>query len=329
MQSFTALRVHPSAAGVERRLETCQLADLPPGDVLIKVNYSSLNYKDALSANGHQGITRHYPHTPGIDAAGSVVSDSRGLLVEGDPVVVLGFDLGMNCWGGWSEYIRVPGAWVVRLPDGLSLADAMRLGTAGVSAAYAVEKLLQAGLHGASSRVLVTGATGGVGSIAVHLLASLGYQVTASTGKLDQADWLKSLGAVQVVDRELLAKASSKALLPAQYEAAIDTVGQETLVNLAKSLTFGGSVAVCGLVGGTGLPLDIYPFILRSINLLGIASAEAPLQARQRVLAKYAGLWRLPQLANLGEEISLDEVGARVDRMLAGQTRGRTLVRVG
>ncbi|WP_320826968.1 alcohol dehydrogenase catalytic domain-containing protein [Reinekea sp.] len=223
MQSFTALRVHPTGAGVERRLDTCQLADLPSGDVLIKVNYSSLNYsslnyKDALSANGHTGITRQYPHTPGIDAAGSVVSDSRGLLFEGDPV--------------------------------------------------------------------------------------------------------------QVVDRELFATASPKALLPEQYEAAIDTVGQDTLVNLAKSLTLGGSVVACGIAGGTGLPLDIYPFSMRGINLLGIASAAAPLQARQRVLAQYAGLWRLPQLASLCTEISLAEVSAKVDAMLAGQTRGRTLVRV-
>lgn len=328
MTQFKAFRIIDEGDAIHREIQDCTLGDLPDGDVLIKVSYSSLNYKDALSANGHRGITRDYPHTPGIDAAGMVVSDRTGTFAEGDPVIVIGFDLGMNTWGGFSEYIQVPVGWVLRKPEGLSLADSMRLGTAGVTAGYCVEKLLTNGLSGHDANVLVTAATGGVGSIATHLLATLGYGVTASTGKASEHDWLRQLGAKQIVDRKELSEPSRKALLKANYDAAVDSVGQDTLVNIAKQLKYNGSVAACGIVGGTGLPLDIYPFILRGINILGVASADASINDRQRVLAKYATLWKLPLLQSMCDDITLDQLGHRIDQMLAGDVRRRALVKV-
>lgn len=326
MTSFRALRIQLTDSGVSRAIETLMLDDLPAGDVLIRVHYSSLNYKDALSANGHKGISRHYPHTPGIDAAGKVVTDSSETFAPGTEVAVIGFDLGMNTAGGFADYIRVPLAWVMALPPGLSMADAMRLGTAGVTAAYALEKLLENGLKSDQGPVLVTGATGGVGALAVHLLGSLGYDVTAVTGKAQAHDWLRSLGASVVVPRAQWADAQPRALLADSYAGAIDTVGDVTLVNILKSLKFGGTVAACGIVGGTAVPTDIYPFILRGVNLVGIASADAPLAARQRVLAKFAGLWQLPKLRELCDTLRLDDVEARIEAMLAGQIQGRALI---
>lgn len=328
MIQFKAYRIDVNENQVTRSLQNFTTDDLPDGDVLIRVSCSSLNYKDALSANGHRGITRDYPHTPGIDAAGTVVSDRSGQFSDGDPVLVTGFDLGMNTWGGFSEYIRVPVTWVMAKPEGLSLEDSMRLGTAGITAGYCVEQLLINGLSGHEASVLVTGATGGVGSIAVHLLATLGYQVTASTGKKSEHNWLKQLGAADIIDRSMLSEPTRKALLEASYDAAIDTVGQDTLVNVVKQLKFGGSVAACGIVGGTSLPLDIYPFILRGINILGVASADAPLTARQRVLAKFVTLWKLPMLQSMCDEITLDDLDEHIDRMLSGNARRRTLVKV-
>jgi alcohol dehydrogenase len=329
LNEFTALRVSLSTDYVvQRTIERCHLNDLPAGEVLIRVAYSSLNYKDALSANGHRGITRQYPHTPGIDAAGTVISDTSGQFVEGDPVVVAGFDLGMNTWGGLSEFIRVPANWVIRLPNGLSLADSMRIGTAGLTAGYCVERLLQNGLSGSQANVLVTAATGGVGSIAVHLLSQLGYDVSASTGKPEESEWLEKLGAKKIISRQELSEPSKKALLSEQFDAAVDSVGQETLVNIAKSLKYGGSVAACGIVGGTAVPLDIYPFILRGINILGIASADASREDRVRVFSKFVTLWKLPLLEELADEISLTQVNDRIDQMLAGKIKRRALVKI-
>ncbi|MBU2862601.1 YhdH/YhfP family quinone oxidoreductase [Reinekea forsetii] len=328
MPEFQSLRVHVENDHIVRRIETLTLEDLPDHEVLIQVHYSGLNYKDALSANGHTGITRHYPHTPGIDASGIVLSDTSETFEPGEAVVVIGFDLGMNTHGGLSEYIRVPKDWVVRLPKGISLSDAMRIGTAGLTAGYCVEKLLQNGLSGKQANLLVTGATGGVGSLAIHLLSTLGYQVTASSGKPEQSEWLKQIGAQKVIDRNDLSCAKPKALLPESFDAAIDTVGQDTLVNILKSLKFGGSVAACGIVGGTSIPLDIYPFILRHVNLLGVASATATLADRTRVFAKFASHWRLSLLTDLCEEIKLEDVSARIDSMLSGNISRRALVKL-
>jgi len=326
MTSYRALRVHVTDSGITRAVETRSLDELPDHDVLIRVHWSSMNYKDALSANGHKGISRHYPHTPGIDAAGVVEQDRSGRFEPGTEVVVIGFDLGMNTDGGFADYIRVPADWIVTLSDGLSMADSMRLGTAGVTAAYCLEKLLDNGLRSHQGPVLVTGATGGVGSIAVHLLATLGYSVTAVTGKPEAHNWLRELGASEILPREALSEPQKKALLTGTFAAAIDTVGDETLVNILKSLKYGGSVAACGIVGGTRVPAEIYPFILRGVNLLGVASADAPLEARKRVLAKFAKLWSLPKLAGLCDTILLDQVSPHVEAMLAGKIQRRALI---
>lgn len=326
MTTYRALRVHLTDTGVTRAVETRPLNELPDHDVLVRVHWSSLNYKDALSANGHTGISRHYPHTPGIDAAGVVEQDRSGHFEPDTEVVVIGFDLGMNTQGGFADYIRVPAEWVVTLPEGLSLADSMRLGTAGVTAAYCLEKLLLNGLRANNGPVLVTGATGGVGSMAVHLLGTLGYDVTAVTGKPEAHDWLRELGARDILPREALSDPQKKALLPDTYAAAIDTVGDQTLVNILKSLKYGGSVAACGIVGGTAIPAAIYPFILRGVNLLGVASADAPLADRKRVFAKFAKLWSLPRLPEMCDTIVLDQVSPRVDAMLAGQIQRRALI---
>jgi alcohol dehydrogenase len=328
MTTYRALRIHLTDEGVTRSLEDRSLDELPDHEVLIRVHWSSLNYKDALSANGHKGVSRYYPHTPGIDAAGVVERDRTGRFQPGTEVAVIGFDLGMNTQGGFAEYVCVPADWVVTLPAGLSMADSMRLGTAGVTAAYCLEKLIENGVRAGEGPILVTGATGGVGSLAVHLLATLGYKVTAVTGKAEAHDWLRQLGASDILPREALGEPDGKALRPAQYAGAIDTVGEHTLINILKSLSFGGSVAACGIVGGTSLPADIFPFILRGVNLLGVASADAPLDARIRVLAKYAQLWKLPMLEQLCDTLTLDELGPRIDAMLAGNIQRRALIRI-
>jgi putative YhdH/YhfP family quinone oxidoreductase len=329
MTTYRAYRIQLTDKVVTRAIEDRNMDELPDHDVLIRVHWSSLNYKDALSASGHKGVSRYYPHTPGIDASGVVERDRSGRFEPGTEVVVTGYDLGMNTQGGFAEYVCVPADWVVALPPGLSMADSMRLGTAGLTAGYCLEKLIEAGVRADQGPILVTGATGGVGSIAVHLLATLGYPVTAITGKSTAHDWLRQLGARDILSREALSEPDTKALRAAQYAGAIDTVGEDTLVNILKSLKFGGSVAACGIVGGTSVPTDIFPFILRGVNLLGVASADAPHDARIRVLAKFAKLWKLPMLENLCDTLTMDELGPRIDAMLAGKIQRRALIRIG
>lgn len=329
MTGFKALQVSENAEGrfitqvVERNT-----ADLPAGEVLIRVSYSSLNYKDALSASGNRGVTRNYPHTPGIDAAGTVAESSVAEFAPGDEVIVTGYDLGMNTAGGFGQYIRVPAAWVIKRPSGLSLREAMILGTAGLTAALCVDKLEQAGLEPGEAPVLVTGATGGVGSIAVMLLARLGYKVAAVTGKADQAEFLQGLGASQVVERSALQAGVEKPLLKEQWAGAVDTVGGDILFNVVKSLQCGASAACCGLTAGVGFQASVLPFILRGVNLLGVDSVEIPLVVKASMWDKLSLQWKLPDLDTLVQEIALDELPAAIERILAGQQVGRMLVRL-
>ncbi|CDZ93451.1 YhdH/YhfP family quinone oxidoreductase [Pseudomonas saudiphocaensis] len=329
MTGFKALQVSENAEGrfitqvVERNT-----ADLPAGEVLIRVSYSSLNYKDALSASGNRGVTRNYPHTPGIDAAGTVAESSVAEFAPGDEVIVTGYDLGMNTAGGFGQYIRVPAAWVIKRPSGLSLREAMILGTAGLTAALCVDKLEQAGLEPGEAPVLVTGATGGVGSIAVMLLARLGYKVAAVTGKADQAEFLQGLGASQVVERSALQAGVEKPLLKEQWAGAVDTVGGDILFNVVKSLQRGASAACCGLTAGVGFQASVLPFILRGVNLLGVDSVEIPLVVKASMWDKLSLQWKLPDLDTLVQEIALDELPAAIERILAGQQVGRMLVRL-
>lgn len=329
MASFKALQAGETANGsFETRVVARDISELPAGDVLIRVRYSSLNYKDALSASGNRGVTRSYPHTPGIDAAGTVVESSVADFSEGDEVIVTGYDLGMNTAGGFGQFIRVPASWIIKRPAGLSLREAMALGTAGLTAALCVDKLEQAGLEPVAAPILVTGATGGVGSIAVALLSRLGYNVHAVTGKVDQADFLTRLGAKQIVERSELQAGSEKPLLKEQWAGAIDTVGGDILFNVVKSLQRGASVSCCGLTAGTGFQGSVLPFILRGVNLLGVDSVEIPLVVKASMWDKLSVQWKLPNLDDLVQEISLDELPAAIARMLAGKQAGRLLVRL-
>ncbi len=329
MSSFKALQVSETEGGrFESKIIERATDDLPAGEVLIRVRYSSLNFKDALSASGNRGVTRSYPHTPGIDAAGIVASSSVAEFAEGDEVIVTGYDLGMNTAGGFGQYIRVPAAWVIKRPQGLSLRDAMILGTAGLTAALCVDKLEQAGLEPGDAPVLVTGATGGVGSIAVALLASLGYKVAAVTGKADQADFLTRLGATQIVERAALQAGVEKALLKEQWNGAVDTVGGDILFNVVKSLQRGASVACCGLTAGTHFQASVLPFILRGVNLLGVDSVEIPLVVKASMWDKLSLQWKLANLDELAHEIGLAQLPEAIERILAGGQVGRVLVRL-
>ncbi|MCB1672514.1 MAG: YhdH/YhfP family quinone oxidoreductase [Gammaproteobacteria bacterium] len=327
MQTFKALLVEEQESGkfvsniVERQVE-----ELPAGEVLIRVRYSSLNYKDALSASGNKGVTRNYPHTPGIDAAGEVVESTAAGFSPGDQVIVIGYDLGMNTSGGFGQFIRVPAGWIVPRPPGLSLKESMIIGTAGFTAALCVEKLLLNGLTPEHGEVLVTGATGGVGTIAVAILSKLGYTVAAATGKADQKEFLSRLGAARVVDRALLEEESKRPLLKEEWAAAVDVVGGQTLVNILKMLSYGGSVACCGLVGSPQLDGTVFPFILRGVNLLGVDSVNLPLATKSRVWQRLASEWKLEALAELAREIHFAELQANLEQVLHGRAVGRLLL---
>lgn len=256
-----------------------KIDDLPEGDLLIQVHYSSLNYKDALSFSGNKGVTRNFPHTPGIDAAGVVVESTVGDFSVGDEVIVTGFDLGMNTAGGFSEYIRVPSEWAVPLPKNLSLRESMIYGTAGFTAALSIDKLLKNGLKPEAGDIIVTGATGGVGSSAIAILDQLGFDVVAVTGKAEEKELLVKLGAKKVVARKEFEDPTRRALLSETWAGAVDTLGGDFLSNIIKSLKYGGSVASCGNIASGTLDTSIYPFILRGVSLLGIDSVQMNLPA--------------------------------------------------
>ena len=309
-------------AGIERR----PLHELPAGDLLVRVVYSSLNYKDAMAATGHPGIVKSFPHVPGIDAAGTVIASESEDFRAGDPVIVTGYELGAERWGGWAEYVRVPSEWAVPLPSGLSLKEAMIYGTAGFTAAQSVRALLQNDITPQAGEVLVSGASGGVGSIAVAVLAKLGYEVAAVTGKPEKADWLKQQGAARIVERQSVIDKSSRPLLPARWAAAVDTVGGTLLTTTVRSTKHRGCVTCCGLVGGSELPLTVYPFILRGVRLIGIDSARCPRESRREIWRLLAGDWKPDQLNGLAEEIDIRQVGKSVEQMLSGRHSGRAVI---
>lgn len=297
--------------------------ELPEGEVLIRVHYSSVNYKDALSANGNPGVTRAYPHTPGIDAAGIVESSDSSQFKAGDEVVVVGYDLGMNTAGGFGEYIRVPADWVVSLPNSLSLKESMVIGTAGFTAALCVEKLLLNELTPSDGKVLVTGATGGVGVVAVSLLSKLGFEVVASTSKVSAHGLLSELGATEMLDRAELSEESPKPMLREQWAGAVDVVGGATLFNVVKSLKYGGSVAACGLVQSPMFKASVLPFILRNVNLLGVDSVQLPIATKRRVWEKLGNEWKLDNLEKLCTEIQLPDLADSIETVFNGGATGR------
>jgi putative YhdH/YhfP family quinone oxidoreductase len=311
---------------VTARVEATAWDTLPEGDVVIEVAYSSLNYKDALACQGHPGVVREFPHVPGIDCAGRVVESAADDYRPGDEVLVTGYELGAGHWGGFAAFVRVPAEWIVRLPGGLSVREAMIYGTAGFTAAQCVTAIVDRGIEPGRGPVVVTGATGGVGSLAVAILAKLGYEVAAVTGKGDHHDWLKQLGARQILGRGDVVDNSDRPLLAARWSAAVDTVGGRPLATILRSMQHHGCVAACGLVAGAELAMSVYPFILRGVTLAGIDSAKCPRRERLEMWQKLAGPWRVENLDAMAEEVTLDELPERVERILTGGIVGRTIV---
>lgn len=305
-----------------------QVSDLPAGEVLIRVHYSALNYKDALSSVGNKGVTRNYPHTPGIDAAGIVEESQSSDFKVGDEVIVTSYDLGMNTSGGLSEYIRVPARWIVAMPAGLSMREAMINGTAGFTAALCINALINNGLSPEKGKVLVTGSTGGVGILAVAILKKLGFKVTAVTGKPEAHEFLLKVGATEIVSREAMDDKSGRPMLKSVYAGVVDTVGGNILATALKSLTYGGAAAICGLVASPDLPTSVLPFILRGNTLFGIDSAECPMPLRQEIWKKLATDFKPADLELLATEIILEEVPQKLNLILQGGAWGKSLIKL-
>ena len=327
-KTFKAFIVEESSDKIfSHGIKEASIDDLPQGEVLIRVNYSSLNYKDALSASGNKGVTRKYPHTPGIDASGIVEHSQTKNFKKGDPVIVTSYDLGMNTPGGFGQYIHVPANWVVPLPKGLSLEQSMILGTAGFTAAMSVERLVS-GVSPDQGTILVTGATGGVGSLAVAILVKLGYGVAGVSGKPDTG-FLKGLGAKEIIARDTFLEDSAPLLLKPRWAGVIDTVGGNILATAIKSTHEGGIVTCCGNVSSPDLPINVFPFILRGISLFGIDSQHCHMALRQRLWRNLSTDWKPDNLESLSSKIGLKDLGPSIGLILKGQLKGRTLVDLG
>ncbi len=324
--TFKAMIVKENDGKYMREIGNKNITDLPEGEVLIKVKYSSLNYKDALSAIGNKGVTRKYPHTPGVDAAGLVESSDNPLFKAGDQVVVTGYDLGMNTSGGFGQYIRVPAEWVVKLPERLTLKESMIYGTAGFTASLSLFKMESLGLTPPGNEVLVTGASGGVGSMAVAILSKAGYNVVAATGKSGKEEYFKKLGAKSVVHRDSVNDTGGRPMLKGRWQGVIDTVGGNILATAIKSTKRHGLIAVCGLTMSPEFNTTVFPFLLREVCLIGIDSAECPMTDRVKIWNKITNEWRLETLTDIYAECSLEELDNKIDLMLDGKSSGRILV---
>lgn len=325
-KKFKSLYITEEEGNFKRNIIEREIDSLPEGEVIIKVKFSSLNYKDALSANGNKGVTRKYPHTPGIDASGIVESSSCDDFKVGDEVLVTGYDLGMNTSGGFSEYIRVPSSWVVRLPKNLSLKEAMDYGTAGFTAALSVYKFINS-VDKDMGDVLVTGGTGGVAVIAAKILIKLGYSVVASTGKLEeQKDVLLNLGVKDVIHRSEVDDNSGRPLLRPRWAGVIDTVGGNTLSTAIKTTNYCGAVTTCGNAGGIEFTSSVYPFILKGVTLYGIDSVECPMNVRLKIWDLLSNEWKLDDLDDMVNVVSLEELNNSIDLIMAGKHVGRTVV---
>ena len=325
-KTFKALLIEEDNGNYTNSVVERTLDDLPDGDLLIKVSYSSLNYKDALSASGNPGVTRNFPHTPGIDAVGEVAQSNSSNFKEGDKVIVTGYDLGMNTSGGFSEFIRIPSSWAIQLPTKLSELDSMCLGTAGLTAGLSIYALDS--FQGISNtRSIVTGSTGGVGSISVMLLAKLGSEVTALSGKSDKEDLLKGLGAKEVISREQLSELTRLPIGKPLWDIGVDVVSGEILSLLLASLTPGGAVACSGLVGGPSFESSIFPFILRGNALIGIDSVEIPLEQKENIWKLFADEWSL-SLQDTTKIVSLEEISSEIETILKGEQVGRVVLKI-
>jgi acrylyl-CoA reductase (NADPH) len=326
--TFTALVLHEDGGKLTAKLEPLEESALPPGEVTVAVEYSSLNYKDGLILNGLGRLVRTYPHVPGIDFAGTVEHSNTRDIKPGDRVVLTGWRVGETRWGGFAQKARIDAAQLVKLPDGLSTRRAMAIGTAGFTAMLAVRALEQHGLTPTAGEVLVTGAAGGVGSVAIAILKKLGYTVAASTGRAALHDYLKGLGAKTIIDRATLAAEPKRPLDGERWAGAIDAVGGTTLASVLTQLKYGGSVAACGLAGGNALPTTVIPFLLRGVNLLGIDSVMCPIEPRRDTWARLARDLPMNQLDRMTEVVPLARLPALAGDILKGAVRGRIVVDV-
>jgi len=325
--TFKALVVEETEDGqFERTVKDWPFRRLPDNDVLVKVHYSSLNYKDALSASGNKGVTKKYPHIPGIDAAGVVAESRNKRFKKGDRVIVTGYDLGQNTSGGFGQFIRVPGDWLVPLPAGLSLRESMIMGTAGFTAAIGIRHLRHNNIEPGDGRILVTGATGGVGTMAVGILSKLGYEIVAATGKMERESFLKETGASEVIHRDKVQDQSSKPLLSSHWAGAIETVGGLMLDTTIRQMQHNGVVACCGNVLGHELHTNVYPFILRGVSLMGIDSGNCLMDLRRKLWEKLAAEWKPKNLDKLAKKRSLEELNNEIEKILNGKQVGRVLL---
>jgi putative YhdH/YhfP family quinone oxidoreductase len=322
---FRAFVVEEKEGAFTREIKSKLVSDLPKGDLLVKVHYSSLNYKDALSVSGNKGVTRKYPHTPGIDAVGTVASSKTKKFKAHDKVIVTSYDLGMNTDGGFGQFISVPVDWAVALPENLTMEEAMILGTAGLTAGMSVLRLTES-IKPEDGAIAVSGATGGVGALCISILKKLGYKISAITGKKTARDFLLNLGADNIIMRKDFEVTENKPLLKPIFAGAIDTVGGVILENIIKSTNPLGVVICCGNVASPKLALTVFPFILRGVALIGIDSQNYPMACREHVWNKLSKEWKPDQLADTCTEISLNELDGKIDLMLNGKLKGRTVI---
>lgn len=326
-KKFQALVVDQVNSDVSLNIKSLSLDDLPEGEVTIKVAYSSVNYKDGLASLENGRVINHYPMVPGIDLAGTVISSNDSRFNEGDDVIATGYDIGVNHFGGFSEYARLKADWIVPLPKNLTLKEAMAYGTAGFTAALSIEQLEQHHVTPDQGDIVVTGSTGGVGSLSVAMLAKLGYHVVASTGTESEHDYLKRLGTDRVISREDVNPEETKPLGKQQWAGAIDTIGGKTLASILSHTKYRGTVTACGMAGGTNISTTVYPFILRGVNLIGIDSVYCPMDIRKPLWERMATELKPDSLlSDIGQEITLNELPETLASILKGEVRGRTLV---
>ncbi|CDH43198.1 acrylyl-CoA reductase (NADPH) [Candidatus Contendibacter odensensis] len=325
---FKAILIDKTEAGYQARLQDINEAQLPEGDVIVRIAYSTINYKDGLAITGQSPVVRRFPMIPGIDFAGAVEASDHPSWQVGDPVILNGWGVGETHWGGLAQKVRVKGDWLVSLPTALTSRQAMMIGTAGYTAMLCVQALEKHGIQPEDGEILVTGAGGGVGSIAIALLSTLGYSVVASSGRSGEADYLKALGAAEIIDRAALS-APGKPLAKERWAGAVDAVGSHTLANVCASLNYRGAVAACGLAQGMDFPSSVAPFILRGVTLYGIDSVMAPLAVRQEAWARLARDLDPTKLNLIGaQDISLSQAIQAGQDILAGKIRGRVVVDV-
>ncbi|MFC6859915.1 YhdH/YhfP family quinone oxidoreductase [Zunongwangia atlantica] len=323
--NFKAFRVEEIKGDFKSSIKKVSISSIEPNEIIVKVHYSSLNYKDALSSIGNKGVTKKYPHTPGIDAVGIIVQSKTESFKVGDKVIVTGFDLGMNTNGGFGQYIKVPGEWALRLPINMTMKESVVIGTAGLTAGICVSKLTKL-ITPKDGKVVVSGATGGVGSLAIYILNKLGYTVVAITGKVSETEYLKKLGASEILMRNEIENYKNKPLLKSKFAGAIDTLGGVILQNIIKSTSHYGAITCCGNVASPNLELTVFPFILKGVSLIGIDSQNYPIKYRIEIWNKFAEEWKIDHELIAYSEINLDQLQDKISLLLSGKSKGRTIV---